>query len=163
MRFVATSASRDAANAAEFVDGVRTAFAAYGIAPEVVTGTRRRRCRSAAPPAGLQARGVDGPYLVVDLGGGLHGVRPRHPRRRAARSVDIGCVRMTERHLHSDPPTAAEIAAATVDVDAAIDRGVHAVRLRGVWTLVGLAGTVTTITAQALRLPAYDPPASTWP
>ena len=157
VRFVATSASRDARNAAEFVDGVRTAFAAYGIAPEVVTGHEEASLSFRGATGGLQAHGVDGPYLVVDLGGGstefVRGTRDDDQ----ARSVDVGCVRMTERHLRSDPPTAAEIAAATADVDAAIDEAAQTVDLSGVCALVGLAGSVTTITAQALRLPEYDP------
>ena len=97
---------------------------------------------------------------MVDLGGGSTEFVRGTADVEAARSVDIGCVRMTERHLHSDPPTAAEVAAATADVDAAIDRVAAAVDLRrGRAPLVGLAGTVTTMTAHALGLPAYDPDA----
>ena len=77
----------------------------------------------------------------------------------AARSVDVGCVRMTERHLHTDPPTTDEVAAATADVDRAIEEASATVPLTGVRALVGLAGSVTTITAHALRLPRYDPAA----
>ena len=116
VRFAATSASRDASNAAEFVVGVREAFARFGTSPEVITGDEE-----------------------------------------AARSVDIGCVRMTERYLHSDPPTADEIAAATVDIEAAVAVALQAVPAAGVRTLVGLAGSVTTVTAQAWSLPTYDP------
>jgi len=75
---------------------------------------------------------------------------------RAAVSVDIGCVRMTERHLRSDPPTAAEIAAATADIDAAIDAAAARIPVRSARTLVGLAGSVTTVAGIALGLPAYD-------
>jgi exopolyphosphatase / guanosine-5'-triphosphate,3'-diphosphate pyrophosphatase len=157
VRFVATSASRDARNADEFVDGVRTAFSAYGIAPEVVSGHEEASLSFLGATGGLQAHGVSGPYLVVDLGGGSTEFVRGTTDVEQARSVDIGCVRMTERHLHTDPPTAAEIAAATADVDAAIDQAAAAVPLAGVSALVGLAGSVTTITAHALRLTAYDP------
>src|SRR5690606_20783065 len=75
----------------------------------------------------------------------------------SARSVDVGCVRMTERHLHSDPPTQAEVEAATRDVNAAIDLAAEVVDFTGVGSLVGLAGSVTTVTAHALGLAAYDP------
>jgi exopolyphosphatase/guanosine-5'-triphosphate,3'-diphosphate pyrophosphatase len=74
-----------------------------------------------------------------------------------ARSVNFGCVRMTERHLHADPPTPSQIAAATRDIVTAIDQAAEIVDFQGVSTLVGLAGTVTTITAHALRLTSYDP------
>jgi exopolyphosphatase/guanosine-5'-triphosphate,3'-diphosphate pyrophosphatase len=157
VRFVATSASRDAGNADEFVDGVRAAFSAYGIAPEVVSGHEEASLSFLGATGGLQAHGVNGPYLVVDLGGGSTEFVRGTIDVEQARSVDIGCVRMTERHLHTDPPTAAEIAAATADVDAAIDQAAAVVDLPGVATLVGLAGSVTTITAHALRLTAYDP------
>ena len=157
VRFVATSASRDARNAGEFVDGVRTAFAAYGIAPEVVSGHEEASLSFRGATGGLQAHGVDGPYLVVDLGGGSTEFVRGTTDVEQARSVDIGCVRMTERHLRSDPPTAAEVAAATADIDAAIDEAAAAVPLAGVSALVGLAGSVTTLTAHALGLAAYDP------
>jgi exopolyphosphatase/guanosine-5'-triphosphate,3'-diphosphate pyrophosphatase len=70
--------------------------------------------------------------------------------------MDIGCVRMTERHLHDDPPTAAQIEAATRDITAAVDTALAAVPGDSARTLVGLAGTVTTVTALALGLPAYE-------
>ena len=157
VRFVATSASRDASNADEFVAGVREAFAAYDVSPEVVTGDEEARLSFRGATGDLIAAGVPGPYLVVDLGGGstefVRGTRTVD----AALSTDMGCVRMTERHLHSDPATAAQIDAATRDIDAAVDRAQAGVGFDGVATLVGLAGSVTTITAHALHLPAYDP------
>lgn len=159
VRFVATSASRDARNAHEFVDGVRVAFEEeYGAAvlPEVVSGVEEAALSFHGATGGLLARGVGGPYLVVDLGGGSTEFVRGTDDVRAARSVDIGCVRMTERHLRSDPPTAEEIAAATADIDAAIDAAEAEVPFGGIRTLVGLAGSVTTITAHALRLPRYD-------
>ena len=157
VRFVATSASRDAANAKDFVAGVREAFAHFGIAPEVVSGAEEAALSFRGATGELGARGVEGPYLVVDLGGGstefVRGTRSVE----AARSLDVGCVRMTERHLRSDPPTATEIASATADVDAAVQVAAETVGFAEPASLVGLAGTVTTITAHALDLPAYDP------
>jgi exopolyphosphatase/guanosine-5'-triphosphate,3'-diphosphate pyrophosphatase len=156
VRFVATSASRDARNADEFVAGVREAFSDFGTSPEVVSGAEEAELSFRGATGGLRRRGIDGPYLVVDLGGGsTEFVRGTHAVE-AARSVDIGCVRMTERHLRSDPPTAAEVEAATRDIDAAIDLAADEVGLAGTKALVGLAGSITTVTAHALGLPAYD-------
>jgi len=157
VRFAATSASRDAANAAEFVVGVRTAFAGFGTAPEVITGDEEAALSFRGATGDVVAAGIDGPYLVVDLGGGSTEFVRGTGSVEAARSVDIGCVRMTERHLHSDPPTEDEIAAASLDVDAAVSEALDAVPADGVRTLVGLAGSVTTVTAQAWSLPYYDP------
>ncbi|MEO6998490.1 MAG: Ppx/GppA phosphatase family protein [Terracoccus sp.] len=162
VRFVATSASRDARNAAEFISGVQAAFdARWGeqVSPEVVSGDEEAALSFAGATGDLAASGVAGPYLVIDLGGGSTEFVRGTDAVEAARSVNIGCVRLTERHLASDPPTAAEIAAATRDIDAAIDLAVERVELRGIRALVGLAGSVTTITAHALHLAAYDPAA----
>ncbi|MBK6440714.1 MAG: Ppx/GppA family phosphatase [Actinomycetales bacterium] len=157
IRFVATSASRDASNADEFVAGVREAFGDLDVAPEVISGNEEARLSFLGATGDLVAAGMDGPFLVVDIGGGstefVRGTRTVQ----AATSVDMGCVRMTERHLRSDPPTEHEIGLATHDVDAAIDRAIQVVDLGSVRTLVGLAGSVTTITAHLLGLTAYDP------
>lgn len=158
-RFVATSASRDARNAADFIEGVRAAFAEHfgsEVSPEVVSGDEEAALSFAGATAELAAQGVGGPYLVVDLGGGSTELVRGTDHVEAARSVDIGCVRMTERHLASDPPTDAEIAAATRDIDEALDLAESVVPIEGVATLVGLAGSVTTITAHLLRLTAYE-------
>ena len=157
VRFVATSATRDAANAQEFVDGVREAFAAFGVAPEVVTGHEEASLSFRGATGDLRAEGIPGPYLIVDIGGGSTEFVRGTGDVEQARSVDIGCVRMTERHLRSDPPTPREIAAAVVDIEAAIDLAAEAVGFSGALTLVGLAGSVTTITAQALGLDKYNP------
>jgi exopolyphosphatase/guanosine-5'-triphosphate,3'-diphosphate pyrophosphatase len=157
VRFVATSASRDASNADEFVTGVREAFSHYGIAPEVISGDEEAALSFRGATGELRAHGIPGPYLVVDLGGGSTEFVRGTETVEAARSVDIGCVRMTERHLVSDPPTEAEVAAATHDINAAIDSAADVVDFAGVGALVGLAGSVTTITAHALGLGAYDP------
>ncbi|GAA1964740.1 Ppx/GppA phosphatase family protein [Terrabacter lapilli] len=158
-RFVATSASRDARNAADFIEGVRAAFTEHfgsEVSPEVVSGDEEAALSFAGATGGLAAQGVGGPYLVVDLGGGSTELVRGTDHVEAARSVDIGCVRMTERHLASDPPTDAEIAAATRDIDEALDLAESVVPIEGVATLVGLAGSVTTITAHLLRLTAYE-------
>jgi exopolyphosphatase/guanosine-5'-triphosphate,3'-diphosphate pyrophosphatase len=157
VRFVATSASRDASNAGEFVVGVREAFAAFGVAPEVVTGHEEASLSFRGATGDLRAGGIPGPYLMVDLGGGSTEFVRGTQDVEHARSVDVGCVRMTERHLLSDPPTPGEIAAAVADVEAAIDQAGQSVDFQGISTLVGLAGSVTSITAHALRLTEYDP------
>ena len=157
VRFVATSASRDARNAQEFVVGVRHAFAAFGVAPDVVTGHEEASLSFHGATGDLRAKGIPGPYLMVDLGGGSTEFVRGTDDVQQAQSVDIGCVRMTERHLRSDPPTSSEIAAAVVDVEAAIDQAAEVVGFKGISTLVGLAGSITTITAHALRLTRYEP------
>ncbi|WP_018158250.1 Ppx/GppA phosphatase family protein [Demetria terragena] len=158
-RFVATSASRDADNAEEFVAGVRAAFGDLDVSPEVVSGAEEASLSFAGATGDLVAAGTPAPYLVVDLGGGSTELVRGSTGVEQQRSVDIGCVRMTERHLRSDPPTAEEISAATRDVDAALDLAEQDVDLAGIATLVGLAGSVTTITAHALDLSTYDPEA----
>ena len=156
VRFVATSASRDARNAQEFVDGVRETFAAFGVVPEVVTGHEEASLSFQGATGDLRAGGVPGPYLMVDLGGGSTEFVRGTDDVEQARSVDVGCVRLTERHLRSDPPAPDEIAAAIVDIEAGMDEAAGVVDFQGVSALVGLAGSITTITAQALRLPTYQ-------
>jgi exopolyphosphatase / guanosine-5'-triphosphate,3'-diphosphate pyrophosphatase len=153
IRFVATSASRDAENRLEFVDGVR---AALGVEPEVVDGTEEAEL-SFRGATGVLAGAHPGPFLVVDLGGGSTEVVLGTDAPVASYSMDVGCVRLTERHLRSDPPSAAEIAASVRDVRAALDAAGAVVPFGQAVTLVGLAGSVTTITAHALGLRAYDP------
>ncbi|MCE1179147.1 MAG: exopolyphosphatase [Micrococcales bacterium] len=155
VRFVATSASRDARNADEFIDGVATAFSQWGIRPEVISGDEEAGLSFLGATGGVAAAGHPGPYLVVDLGGGSTELVRGADQAEAGLSVDIGCVRLTERHLRSDPPTGEEITAALVDIDAALDRADEAVDLARARTLVGLAGSVTTVTAHALGLAAY--------
>jgi exopolyphosphatase/guanosine-5'-triphosphate,3'-diphosphate pyrophosphatase len=163
VRMVATSATRDAKNAADFTTGVQRAL---GIAPEVISGSEEARLSFAGATAELAAAGPQAgllpPYLVVDIGGGstefvLGGNGLEAAAHLAAISVDIGCVRLTERHLHADPPTAAEVQAATADIDRALDDVAAAIAVPDARTLVGLAGSVTTVTAIALGLPFYDP------
>ncbi len=159
LRFVATSASRDAENRAEFTRGVQRIL---GVEPEVITGDREAEFSFAGATRELAARpDLARPFLVVDIGGGSTEFVVGDDAVRAARSVDIGCVRLTERHLVrdgrvDDPPTAAAIAAIRADVHAALDLAAGSVPLAEARTLVGLAGSVTTVAAIALGLPAYD-------
>jgi exopolyphosphatase/guanosine-5'-triphosphate,3'-diphosphate pyrophosphatase len=153
VRMVATSASRDAANAGEFTAMVHDTL---GVLPEVVSGDEEARLSYLGAVRGLPTSARP-PYLVVDIGGGSTEFVIGYEEPRRAMSVDIGCVRMTERHLHSDPPTADQVAGAEVDIGAAVHRAVAGVAGRGAATLVGLAGSVTTVAAIALGLPAYQP------
>jgi exopolyphosphatase/guanosine-5'-triphosphate,3'-diphosphate pyrophosphatase len=152
-RVVATSATRDAANRRSFLDGVRELL---GVEAEVLTG----RAEAAATYLGAIAGGIRGdqPTLVVDIGGGSTELIYGHgAAARAMVSLDIGCVRLFERHLHSDPPTAAEVAALRADVAAHLDRVGEVLDPAAAERVVGVAGTVTTVTAIALGLEAYDP------
>jgi exopolyphosphatase / guanosine-5'-triphosphate,3'-diphosphate pyrophosphatase len=155
VRMVATSATRDARNRADFTGGVREIL---GIDPEVITGDEEAALSFSGATGDLRRRpDLPDPYLVVDIGGGstefvLGG--PHGPI--ASRSVDIGCVRMTERHLRSDPPSRAELAAAEADIAKAIADAASTVDLAAARTLVAVAGTATTVTALSLGLPEYD-------
>ncbi|HEY0119715.1 MAG TPA: Ppx/GppA phosphatase family protein [Cellulomonas sp.] len=152
VRFVATSATRDARNRDEFVDGVREAI---GVDPEVVSG-EEEAALSFRGAVGVLAARYPAPFLVVDLGGGSTELVLGDDAPRAALSMDVGSVRLTERHLRSDPPTDDEIGAARADVTAALDAAARVVPLGQAATLVGLAGTVTTVTAHVLGLDRYD-------
>jgi exopolyphosphatase/guanosine-5'-triphosphate,3'-diphosphate pyrophosphatase len=153
VRMVATSATRDAANAADFHAVVE---ATLGITPEVVSGEEEARLSFTGAVQGLP-RAAPPPYLVVDIGGGSTEFVVGQTTVERAVSVDVGCVRMTERHLVDDPPTAGQIEAAEADITAAVDAALATVDPDPAATLVGLAGSVTTVTALALDLPAYDP------
>jgi exopolyphosphatase/guanosine-5'-triphosphate,3'-diphosphate pyrophosphatase len=155
VRFVATSAARDVSNRDEFFSGIQDRF---GVVPDIISGDEEAALSFQGATAGLADLDVPGPYLVTDIGGGstelvlgdTSGVI-------AAQSLDMGSVRMTERHLASDPATIAEMAAATRDVDALLDS--TTVPLDQARTLIGVAGTVTTVAAVALNLTEYDPEA----
>ncbi|MEW2383215.1 Ppx/GppA phosphatase family protein [Micromonospora sp. NPDC047707] len=155
VRMCATSASRDAENAADFRAMVQETL---GVPPEVVTGDEEARLSFTGAVRGLPADARE-PYLVVDIGGGSTEfvVGTRAGGVDAAISMDIGCVRMTERHLHGDPPGLDEIAAAQADIAVAVDRALDVVPGREAATLVGLAGSVTTVVAIAQGLTEYDP------
>jgi len=157
IRFVATSATRDAGNRQVFVDGIRQRL---GVVPEVVTGEEEaalsfRGAANATGPLKPEDR-----VLVVDLGGGstecvlgtVDGVT-------AAKSVDVGCVRMTERYLGANPPTDEQQRQVLRNVDEAMDSVARIVPLSQTTHLVGVAGTITTVTARAMDLASYDPDA----
>ncbi|MFF3495647.1 exopolyphosphatase [Streptomyces sp. NPDC002795] len=160
LRFVATSASRDAENRADFVSGVLDIL---GVEPEVITGDQEATFSFTGATKELTGRAdLDKPYLVVDIGGGSTEFVVGDDTVRAARSVDIGCVRMTERHLVAedgavtDPPSPAQIEAIRQDIGEALDLVTQTVPLTSARTLVGLAGSVTTVAALALGLSEYD-------
>jgi exopolyphosphatase / guanosine-5'-triphosphate,3'-diphosphate pyrophosphatase len=150
-RVVATSATRDAANRRQFLDGVRQLF---GVDAEVLSGEAEA---AAAYRGATHDLPGDQRTLVVDIGGGSTELILGRREPEAMLSLDVGCVRLHERHLHSDPPTAAEVAALRADADA------HLARVTGVLDpsvaerVVGVAGTITTVTAIGLGLDAYDP------
>jgi len=155
VRFVATSASRDVSNRDAFVAGVRRALT---VDPEVISGDEEAALSFAgATRELLDVQGIHQPYLVIDIGGGSTEFVVGGRAVEAARSVDIGCVRLTERHLRDDPPTAAQVDAARADIIAGIDLAAQTVPVRTAATLVGLAGSVTTVAAIALGLDEYDP------
>jgi exopolyphosphatase/guanosine-5'-triphosphate,3'-diphosphate pyrophosphatase len=151
IRFCATSATRDALNRAVFVDGVKERL---GIEPEVISGDEEARLSFAG--ATREFNRSDGPFLVVDIGGGSTEFVLGTDSVESAISVNIGCVRMTERHFHSDPPSADEIALARRDIQNAIDIASASVDIKSAKTLVCVAGTATTVAAAALNLPEYD-------
>ncbi len=167
VRMVATSATRDAANAQEFTDRV---LEILGVAPEVITGDEEAWLSFTGATRELVGSPLADeclpPYLVTDIGGGstefVLGGSDEPAGRQVSRgqilgrSVNIGCVRLTERHLHGDPPLPAEIAATIRDIDAALGQATAAVPAEKARTLVGLAGSVTTVAAIALGLDEYD-------
>ncbi|AMD86731.1 exopolyphosphatase [Actinomyces radicidentis] len=154
-RFVATSATRDAENRADFVDGVREVL---GVEPEVVTGEEEARLSFAGTLLGVGGTG-DGPErLVVDLGGGSTELVLGRRAPEAAYSMNTGSVRVTERHL-ADGVTPEAERAARDDVRLLLDTACATVPVGRAGELIGLAGTITTITAHALGLSAFDPEA----
>jgi exopolyphosphatase/guanosine-5'-triphosphate,3'-diphosphate pyrophosphatase len=148
VRFCATSAARDASNAAEFAAAVESII---GVPPEILTGDEEASASFVGATRGL---GVDGNVLVVDIGGGSTELVEGRESVDWSTSLNIGSVRMTERFLPSDPPTEAEVRACGDFLRDAL--GAASDGLAPVSTLVGVAGTVTTIAAHALNLPAYD-------
>jgi exopolyphosphatase/guanosine-5'-triphosphate,3'-diphosphate pyrophosphatase len=151
IRFCATSATRDATNRNIFIDGVKERL---GIEPEVISGDEEARLSFAG--ATREFSRTDGPFLVVDIGGGSTEFVLGTDSVDTAISVNIGCVRMTERHFHNDPPTADEVALARHDIQNAIDIAYASVDIKNAKTLVCVAGTATTVAAAALDLPEYD-------
>jgi exopolyphosphatase/guanosine-5'-triphosphate,3'-diphosphate pyrophosphatase len=117
IRFCATSATRDAANAQEFSDGV---LARLGVRPEVITGAEEAALAFDGAVRNL-ASAPQHPVLVVDIGGGSTELILGDRRPTSAHSMDVGSVRLHERHLRSDPPTAEQVAACVADIEAALD------------------------------------------
>ncbi len=156
VRMVATSATRDAANRDDFFAMVRETL---GAAAEVITGDEEARLSFTGAVGDLDP--AAGPFVVVDVGGGStevvlgewDGVRAGV---HAARSVDVGCVRITERHLHADPPVDADVASAQRFAAETLASAFTEVAVGKARTWVGVAGTVTTLSAVAQRLPEYD-------
>ena len=151
VRFCATSATRDASNRQIFIDGVK---AILDIEPEVIPGEEEAALSFMGATKELSV--LDGPFLVVDIGGGSTEFVLGTDRVEAARSVNIGCVRMAERHLNQQPPTLDSIASATQDIDAAIAEAAKDVAITTAKSLVCVAGTATTVAAAALELSEYD-------
>ena len=151
VRFCATSATRDASNRQIFIDGVK---AILGIEPEVIPGEEEAALSFMGATKELSV--LDGPFLVVDIGGGSTEFVLGTDRVESARSVNIGCVRMAERHLNQQPPTLDSVTSATQDIDAAIAEAAKDVAITTAKSLVCVAGTATTVAAAALGLSEYD-------
>jgi len=151
IRFCATSATRDATNRDLFINGV---IERLGIAPEVIPGEVE---------AALSFQGAtkdfdksEGPFLVIDIGGGSTEFVFGTETVEFAKSMNIGCVRMSERHFTGDQPDPGQIAAAIEDIDEAIAQAAKIVPITKAKTLIAVAGTATTVAAAALELPEYD-------
>ena len=151
IRFCATSATRDATNRSLFTDGVREIL---GIEVEVIPGEEEAELSFIG--ATKELRQSDAPFLVVDIGGGSTEFVFGSEKVDFAKSVNIGCVRMSERHLNTQPPSMAQIAQAIVDIDIAITQAAAVVPITTAKTLVAVAGTATTVAAAALELTDYD-------
>lgn len=151
IRFCATSATRDASNRQVFIDGVRDIL---GIEPEVIPGTEEAALSFLGATKEIDKSLA--PYLVVDIGGGSTEFVLGSEIVQAAKSVNIGCVRMSERHLNQQPPTQESIIKASLDIDAAISEAAQSVDFKGAKTLIAVAGTATTVAAAALGLDTYD-------
>jgi len=153
MRMAATSAARDAANREEFFDA---AEAAVGVRPELLGADEEARLSFLGATAELDP--ADGPFLVVDIGGGstefaVGMAGPSGSGPEGVASIDIGCVRITERFLHSDPPAPEELSGAiTVTRDYLDDVARDLPAAADAACLVGLAGTVATVAAVELGI-----------
>ncbi|MGO3023858.1 MAG: Ppx/GppA phosphatase family protein [Brevibacterium sp.] len=151
LRFVATSASRDVKNRDEFFAGI---FSILGVVPDVIAGEEEARLSFLGATAGLTD--ADGPYVVMDLGGGSTELVLGHDDVQAAVSMDIGSVRLTERHMAVETPSEDQIQAALADIDGQLDQAAQIVDFSAPRTFIGVAGTVTTITAGILGLESYQ-------
>ena len=150
VRFCATSATRDATNRNIFTDGVKKIL---GVEVEVIPGEEEAELSFNGAIKELSQN--EGPFLVVDIGGGSTEFVYGGEKVSAAKSVNIGCVRMSERHLNTQPPSMAQIAQAIVDIDIAIAEAAKVVPISEAKSLIAVAGTATTVAAAALRLQNY--------
>ena len=151
IRFCATSATRDASNRNIFIDGVRDIL---NVQVEVIPGEEEAALSFTG--ATYQLDQDSGPFLVVDIGGGSTEFVYGDKKVISAKSVNIGCVRMSERHLTNQPPTMDQIASAIVDIDIAITQAAVSVPINSAKSLIAVAGTATTVAAAALDLSKYD-------
>ena len=151
VRFCATSATRDATNRKLFTDGVKKIL---NVEVEVIPGEEEAELSFIGATKELSQN--EGPFLVVDIGGGSTEFVYGGEKVSAAKSVNIGCVRMSERHLNTQPPSMAQIAQAIVDIDIAIAEAAKVVPISEAKSLIAVAGTATTVAAAALALPEYD-------
>jgi exopolyphosphatase/guanosine-5'-triphosphate,3'-diphosphate pyrophosphatase len=151
IRFCATSATRDASNRDLFIDGVREIL---GIEPEVIPGTEEAELSFIGATKGLTH--TESPYLVVDIGGGSTEFVLGDTEVKYAKSVNIGCVRMSERHLNKAPQDPLAVQKAIQDIDDAIAEVAYIVPIKEAKTLIAVAGTATTVAAAALGLSEYD-------
>jgi exopolyphosphatase/guanosine-5'-triphosphate,3'-diphosphate pyrophosphatase len=151
IRFCATSATRDAMNRNLFIDGVRDIL---NVQVEVIPGEEEAALSFTG--ATYQLDQGAGPFLVVDIGGGSTEFVYGDKKVMSAKSVNIGCVRMSERHLTNQPPTMDQIASAIVDIDIAITHAAVSVPINSAKSLIAVAGTATTVAAAALDLSKYD-------
>ena len=151
IRFCATSATRDATNRDLFIEGVKSRL---GIAPDVISGEEEARLSFAGATKDLPDSLA--PFLVIDIGGGSTEFVIGNRNVESAKSVNIGCVRMAERHLKSDPATISEIESARKDIQTAITEATQVVDIKSAKSLIAVAGTATTVAAAALDLPQYD-------
>lgn len=151
IRFCATSATRDATNRDVFIDGVRNIL---GIEVDVISGAQEAALSFLGATKTLMQS--QAPFLVVDIGGGSTEFVIGSTEVLAAKSVNIGCVRMSERHLNQQPPSAVQVQAAIADIDRAIAEAARDVAITTAKTLIAVAGTATTVAAAALELTSYD-------
>ena len=151
IRFCATSATRDASNRDLFIDGVREIL---GIEPEVIPGTEEAELSFIGATKGLTH--TESPYLVVDIGGGSTEFVLGDSEVKYAKSVNIGCVRMSERHLNKAPQDPLAVQKAIQDIEDAIAEAAYIVPIKEAKTLIAVAGTATTVAAAALGLSEYD-------
>jgi exopolyphosphatase/guanosine-5'-triphosphate,3'-diphosphate pyrophosphatase len=147
-----TSAARDAENREQFFERVR---AVVGSAPELLSGEAEAALAFAGATADREPS--EGPFVTLDIGGGSTELAYGTSAPERSVSLDIGCVRITERFLHADPPTSEELGAAQAYVRSLLSRVDREVRCREAKTWLGLAGTVTSLAARDAGLSAYDP------